>query len=254
MRPLSLAAVIFDMDGVVTRTTPIHARAWKRLFDEYLEVRRGRGETHTPFDPVRDYLDHVDGKPRYQGVHDLLAARGVDIPFGRPGDGPDVETCCGLGNRKDRYFEALLDETGVEVFESTVVRLRELRAAGVKTGLVTSSMHGRDLLERAGLVPLFDAILDGQAAQARRLRGKPHPDIFLEAARLLGTEPGRAAVVEDAVSGVEAGRAGGFALVVAVDRGANREALARSGADLLVDDLGEVTAAALVTPLRREQA
>ena len=244
----SLAAVIFDMDGVVTRTTPLHTRAWKRLFDEYLEERRARGENHAPFDPMRDYLDHVDGKPRYEGVRDFLAARGIVLPFGDPADGPGVESCCGLGNRKDGYFEALLEEVGVEVFDSTVARLRELRAAGVRTGLVTSSRHGRDILERAGLVPLFDAILDGEAARECRLRGKPHPDFFLEAARLLGAEPTRAAVVEDAVSGVEAGRAGGFALVVAVNRGANREALQRIGPDLLVNDLGELTVSALVTP------
>ena len=243
-----LAAVIFDMDGVVTRTTPLHSRAWKRLFDEYLDERRGRGEEHARFDPVRDYLDHVDGKPRYEGVRDFLVARGIDLPFGDPGDGPGVESCCGLGNRKDGYFEALVREEGVEVFETTVARLRELRAAGVKTALVTSSRHGRELVERAGLLGLFDAVLDGHTAQERRLRGKPEPDLFLEAARELGVDPGRAAVVEDAVSGVEAARAGGFGLVVAVDRGANRPALERAGPDVLVDDLGELSVADLATP------
>jgi beta-phosphoglucomutase family hydrolase len=244
----SLAAVIFDMDGVVTRTSQLHARAWRRLFDEYLGERRARGEAHAPFDPVRDYLDHVDGKPRYEGVRAFLAARGITLPFGDPGDGPEVETCCGLGNRKDAYFEALLDEVGVEVFDSTVARLRELRAAGVKTGLVTSSRHGREILERAGLVSLFDAILDGNAARERRLRGKPDPDLFLEAARDLGTEPARSVVVEDAVAGVEAARAGGFARVVAVDRGGNHEALARVAPDLLVQDLAELSLPDLVNP------
>jgi beta-phosphoglucomutase family hydrolase len=245
----ALGAVIFDMDGVVTRTTPLHSRAWKQLFDEYLEARRGRGEVHAPFDPVRDYLDHVDGKPRYEGVRDFLAARGIVLPFGSPDDGTDVESCCGLGNRKDGYFEQLVREEGVEVFDSTVERIRELRQAGVRTALVTSSRHGSDILRRTGLASQFDAVLDGHAAQERRLRGKPHPDLFLEAARELGVEPRRAAVVEDAVSGVEAGRRGGFGLVVAVDRGGNRDALARVAPDVLVDDLGELTASALVAVL-----
>jgi len=245
-----LVAVIFDMDGVLTRTTPLHARAWKRVFDEYLEERRARGESQAAFDPVREYLDLVDGKPRYEGVRDFLVARRIDIPYGDHADGPEVESCCGLANRKDAYFEALVAEEGVHVFASTVARVRELRAAGVKTGLVTSSRHGRDILERAGLVALFDVVLDGNAARNRGLRGKPDPDLFLEAARILRADPGRAAVVEDAVSGVEAARAGGFGLVVAVDRGANREALERTGPDLLVRDLDELTAASLVTPTR----
>jgi alpha,alpha-trehalase len=247
-----LEAVILDMDGVVTDTARVHARAWKRLFDEYLEARRRRGEIHAPFDPVSDYLAHVDGKPRYEGVSSFLASRGIEIPFGESGDGPEAETCCGLGNRKDRYFDALLDEEGVSVFDTSAARLRELRAAGVKTALVTSSKHGREVLERAGLRPLFDVVVDGNTAEERGLRGKPDPDIFLEAARELGVAPARAAVVEDAVSGVEAGRAGGFGLVVAVNRGANREALERSGADVLVDDLGAISAEALVTPPRRD--
>jgi len=240
------------MDGVVTRTARLHARAWKRLFDEYLEARRRRGEAHEPFDAVTDYLAHVDGKPRYEGVRSFLAARGIGIPFGHAGDGPDVESCCGLGNRKDRYFEGLLDEEGVEVFDSSVARLRELRASAVKTALVTSSKHGREVIERSRLTSLFDVIVDGNTAEERGLRGKPDPDIFLEAARELGVAPARAAVVEDAVSGVEAARAGGFALVVAVNRGANREALERSGADVLVDDLEALPAEALVTPARRD--
>jgi beta-phosphoglucomutase family hydrolase len=249
--PILVSAVIFDMDGVLTRTTPLHARAWKRLFDEYLGRRRPEGEAQAPFDPVRDYLDHVDGKPRYDGVRDFLAARGIEIPYGQPADGRDVESCCGLGNRKDGYFEALVAEEGVEVFDTTVARLRELRAGGVRTALVTSSRHGHEILERTGLATLFDVALDGNAARARGLRGKPCPDLFLEAARLLGTEPSRTAVVEDAVSGVQAARAGGFALVVAVDRGANREGLRRTAPDLLVQDLGELPAACLVNPSHR---
>ena len=237
-----LDAVIFDMDGVVTQTARLHSRAWKQLFDEYLETRRRRGESHEPFDPVHDYLAYVDGKPRYEGVRSFLEARGIEIPFGSAGDGPDVESACGLGNRKDRYFERLLHEEGVEVFASTVKRLEELRRDGVKTGLVTSSKHGGQVIELAHLTHLFDVIVDGNTAEERRLRGKPDPDIFLEAALALGTTPGRAAVVEDAVSGIEAARRGDFASVIAVNRGKNREPLERAGADLVVDDLAELSA------------
>jgi beta-phosphoglucomutase family hydrolase len=237
-----LDAVIFDMDGVVTQTARLHSRAWKQLFDEYLETRRRRGESHEPFDPVQDYLAYVDGKPRYEGVRSFLEARGIEIPFGNADDGPDVESACGLGNRKDRYFERLLHEEGAEVFESTVKRLEELRTSGARIGLVTSSKHGRQVIELAHLTHLFDVIVDGNTAEERQLRGKPHPDIFVEAARALGTTPGRAAVVEDAVSGVEAARRGDFASVIAVNRGKNREPLGRAGADLVVDDLAEISA------------
>jgi trehalose 6-phosphate phosphatase len=248
-----LEAVVFDMDGVVTRTARLHARAWKQLFDEFLDERRARGETHAPFDPVKDYLAQVDGKPRYEGVRSFLESRGIEIPFGSPGDGPQVESACGLGNRKDRYFDRLLREEGVEVFDATVTRLRQLRALGVKTGLVTSSKHGGEIVRLAGLSELFDTVVDGNTAEQRGLRGKPDPDIFLEAARRLGVEPSRAAVVEDAAAGVEAGRRGGFACVVGVNRGANREALERAGADLLVDDLGALTAQELSRPQPRSR-
>jgi trehalose 6-phosphate phosphatase len=248
-----LEAIVLDMDGVVTRTARLHARAWKRLFDAYLDERRARGETHEPFDPVRDYLSCVDGKPRYEGVRSFLASRGIEIPFGSPDDGPDVETACGLGNRKDRHFEALLHAEGAEVFETTVARLRELRALGVRTGLVTSSKHGGEIVRLAGLSSLFDVVVDGNTAERRQLHGKPDPDVFLEAVRMLGVEPARAAVVEDTAAGVEAGRRGGFACVIGVNRGANREALERAGADLLIDDLGALSAEELVEPRSREQ-
>ena len=240
------------MDGVVTRTARLHARAWKQLFDAYLETRRQRGESHEPFDPVKDYLARVDGKPRYEGVRSFLESRGIEIPFGRAEDGPDVESACGLGNRKDRHFERILHDEGVEVFESTLERLRELRALGVKTALVTSSKHGREIVRLANLEPLFDVVMDGNTAEERRLRGKPDPDIFVEAVRELGVAPADAAVVEDAAAGVEAGRRGGFACVVGVNRGANREALERAGADLLVDDLGALRAEELARPRPRE--
>lgn len=243
-----LEAVVFDMDGVVTRTARLHARAWTQLFDAYLDERRSRGEIHAPFDPIRDYLAWLDGKPRDEGVRSFLASRGIEIPFGTAADGPDVGSACGLGNRKDLHFERLLHEEGAEVFETTVSRIRELRALGVKTALVTSSKHGREIVRRAGLESLFDVVVDGNTAEERKLKGKPDPDIFLEAVKALGTRPARAAVVEDATSGVEAGRRGGFARVVVVNRGANREALARAGDDVLVDDVGALTAEELAGP------
>ncbi len=243
-----LEAVIFDMDGVVTRTARLHARAWKQLFDEYLETRRARGETHEPFDEVKEYLAWVDGKPRYEGVRSFLEARSIDIPFGARDDGPDAETACGLGNRKDRYFEKMLHEQGAEVFDTTVERIRELRARGVKVGLVTSSKHGSEIVRLAKLTELFDVVVDGNTAIQRALKGKPNPDIFIEAARVVGVGPDAAAVVEDAVSGVEAGARGGFASVIGVNRGSNREALEGGGADIVVDDLGELSVDELLEP------
>ncbi|MGD8898262.1 MAG: beta-phosphoglucomutase family hydrolase [Acidobacteriota bacterium] len=253
-RAEQLEAVIFDMDGVVTRTARLHALAWKQLFDEYLETRRARGEAHEPFDEVEEYLAWVDGKPRYEGVRSFLEARGIDIPFGTREDGPDLETACGLGNRKDRYFEKMLHEQGAEVFDSTVERIRELRARGVKTGLVTSSKHGREVIRLARLTDQFDVIVDGNTAQERSLKGKPNPDIFIEAARAVGVGPDAAAVVEDAVSGVEAGARGRFASVIGVNRGSNREALEQAGADVVIDDLVELSVDELLTPRSRVES
>jgi beta-phosphoglucomutase-like phosphatase (HAD superfamily) len=245
---MRLEAVIFDMDGVVTRTAELHVRAWKRLFDEYLEVRRTRGETHAPFDPVRDYLAWVDGRPRYDGALSFLQARGVDIPFGDREDGPEAETACGLGNLKDQYFEEILSTEGVRVFESTVERIGELRHLGARTGLGTSSRHGGRIMRMVGIAHQFDVIADGNTVRERSLKGKPSPDLFLEAAREMGVEPSRTAIVEDAVSGVEAGVRGAFGRVIGVDRGGNREALERGGADIVVEDLDEIAAEDLLAP------
>jgi beta-phosphoglucomutase-like phosphatase (HAD superfamily) len=245
---MRLEAVIFDMDGVVTRTAELHVRAWKRLFDEYLETRRARGETHAPFDPVRDYLTWVDGRPRYDGVLSFLQARDVDIPFGDREDGPAVETACGLGNLKDQYFEEIVSTEGVRVFESTVERIGELRDLGARTGLGTSSRHGDRIMRMVGIAHQFDVIADGNTIRERSLKGKPNPDLFLEVAREMGVEPGRTAIVEDAVSGVEAGVRGAFGRVIGVDRGGNREALERGGADVVVEDLDELAAEDLLAP------
>jgi beta-phosphoglucomutase family hydrolase len=251
---LAFDAVLFDLDGVVTDTARLHAAAWAELFDDFLRRRAAEGgEPFRPFDPTADYLAHVDGKPRYEGVRSFLAARAIALPEGDPTDGPEAATVHGLGARKDALFRDRLRGDGVDVFASTVELIRGLRARGVRTAVVTSSRNGRELLRTAGLEDLFDARIDGLDAEALGLEGKPHPDVFLESAALLGVTPGRAVVVEDAVSGVEAGRRGGFGLVVGVDRGGNRDALAARGADLVVTDLGELSIDALDAHLREKQ-
>lgn len=243
MRP---QAVIFDMDGVVTRTAELHAAAWKALFDEYLERRaRGRGAHFVPFDARDDYLRYVDGRPRYEGVRSFLASRGIELPWGDPRDGPDAETVCGLGNRKDALIQERLAREGVAVYESSIALVRALRAVGVRTAIATSSKHAREVLTAAGVTDLFDACVDGNDLEVLGLPGKPEPHLFLEAARRLGVRPADAVVVEDAVPGVEAGRRGGFGLIVGVDRRGNAQALAAAGADVVVADLGELDVGAL---------
>jgi alpha,alpha-trehalase len=233
-----LDAVIFDLDGVVTRTADVHAAAWKRLFDAFLNARQARpGEDLAPFDRERDYRRYVDGRPRYQGVKHFLAARRIELPRGEPEDPPDRETVCGLGNRKNRIFRAILEEEGVEVYGCAVALLHRLRKAGFRTAVVSASKNCELILERAGLTDLFDARVDGVEAERLDLDGKPDPDTFLEAARRLGFEPGRAAVLEDAVTGVTAGSRGRFGLVIGVDRDRQTEALSEAGADMVFRDL-----------------
>ncbi len=236
--PAAIRAVLFDLDGVVTDTAAVHAAAWKRLFDAFLVEHEGPDAE--PFRLPEEYLAQVDGKPRADGVRDFLASRGIELPEGSPDDAPDQQTVHGLGARKDGYFNEALDRQGVPVFDSTVDRLRELRRAGRLTACVSSSRNCRPVLARAGLTDLFDTIVDGTDMAAEALAGKPAPDSFLRAARRLGVEPGAAAVVEDAISGVAAGRAGGFALVIGVDRGAGASALTEAGADLVIPDLKDI--------------
>lgn len=239
---LGFASVIFDMDGVVTRTAKVHAAAWKELFDDFLQRRAERhDEDFSPFDVGHDYLAYVDGKPRYEGVRSFLGSRGIELPSGEPADGPDKDTVCGLGNRKDRLFEQRLHSDGVTVFESTISLIKALRAEGVKIGMVTSSKHSGEILAIAGTTSLFDARIDGGVAECLGLEGKPNPDIFSKCAQMLQVENAASVVVEDAVSGVEAGRKGGFGLVIGIDRGGNREALEKAGADAVVSDLAEVS-------------
>jgi alpha,alpha-trehalase len=236
-----MEAVIFDLDGVVTRTAELHAQAWKQLFDEYLEARARRlGEPFRPFDPASDYRRFVDGRPRYEGVVSFLRSRGIELPFGSPGDPEERETVCGLGNRKNRYFRAALARTGGDPYPTTLELISALRERGVRTAVVSSSRNCAAVIEAAGIGELFDAKVDGIDAAELGMPGKPEPALFLEAARRLGVDPAHAAVVEDAIAGVEAGRRGGFALVVGVDRGAQFDALTTAGADIVVADLAEL--------------
>lgn len=233
-------AVVFDLDGVLTDTALVHAAAWKRLFDDVL--RRQAEQNATTFEAFTDddYLTYVDGKPRYDGVASFLASRGIDLPYGEPTDVPGTQTVCGLGNRKDELFHAALQEQGVRRFESSVALVRGLRERGIRTAVVSSSRNCREVVERAGLTALFDERVDGVVLDEEGMPGKPDPAMFLEAARRLGVTPARTAVVEDAVSGVEAGRRGGFGLVVGVNRRDQADALRQHGADVVVKDLGEL--------------
>jgi alpha,alpha-trehalase len=233
-------ALLFDLDGVLTRTATVHAAAWKRLFDQYLAARAQQtGERFVPFDVVADYRRYVDGKPRYDGVASFLASRGISLPWGSPADPPDRETIAGLGNRKDRYFDETLRRHGVETFPEAVTLVRKARARGLKTAVVSSSKNAAAILKAAGILDLFDARVDGVEAERLHLPGKPAPDTFLEAARRLHVTPDHAVVFEDAISGVEAGKRGGFT-VVGVDESGRAEALREHGADLVVSHLGEV--------------
>jgi alpha,alpha-trehalase len=233
-------AVIFDLDGVITDTASVHRAAWKRTFDRWLADRRYReGEDHRPFSDD-DYYRYVDGMPRYDGVGSFLASRAISLPRGRPSDPPAVDTVCGLGNRKDELFLALLRDRGVVSFPSSIQILRRLRANGTRTAIISASRNCAEVLEAAGIAQLFDAKVDGVDADALGLPGKPDPAVFLEAARRLAVEPGRAAVVEDALAGVEAGRRGGFGLVIGIDREGHGKALRERGADVVVGDLGAV--------------
>ena len=238
-----LDAVIFDLDGVITQTAKTHAEAWKRMFDEFLEQRaREEAQPFEPFDIVTDYRQYVDGKPRYDGVASFLASRGIHLPHGSPDDPPERETVCGLGNRKNLLFLELA-EAGVEVYDSTVELIRELRANGFKTAVVSSSENTEGVLAGVGLTALFDAKVDGLDLARQHLRGKPAPDAFLEASARLGVSPERAAVVEDAISGVQAGADGRFRCVIGVNRADQAEALKQAGADVVVPDLTEVAVA-----------
>jgi beta-phosphoglucomutase family hydrolase len=234
-------AALLDLDGVITDTARIHTAAWKEMFDAFLgRHAEATGEAFRPFDPDREYRLHVDGKPRFDGVRDFLASREIRLPEGVPDDPPDAETVHGLGNRKDELVNRAITSQGVESYPGTVAWLHRLRGAGIRTAVVSSSSNCAAVLEAAKLSDLFDARVDGVVIAELGIPGKPAPDSFLEAARRLGAAPARAVVVEDALSGVRAGRDGGFGLVIGVARKGDADALAAEGADLVVDDLGEL--------------
>ena len=234
-------AFIFDMDGIVTDTAAIHAQAWKRLFDEYLRTRSKKlGEIFRPFDISKDYRRYVDGRPRYDGVRTFLEARGISLPYGQPDDGPDKETICGLGNRKNGYFLEHIRTSGIEPLQPNVDFVRSIRSKGLRTAVISSSRNCVEVLQSAGVRALFDVKVDGNDSEELQLNGKPAPDIFLEAARQLKVQPSRAAVVEDAVAGVEAGREGEFGLVIGVGDTRRSKGLKKHGAHLVVNDLSEL--------------
>jgi beta-phosphoglucomutase family hydrolase len=243
--PDHVTACLFDLDGVLTKTAEVHAAAWKEMFDDYLKQRAERtGGRFVPFDPVADYDEYVDGKPRYEGVQSFLAARGIELPRGTSSDPPEAETVDGLGNRKNVIVLRLIREHGVEPYEGSVRYVRAAKDAGLRRAVVSSSTNCRDVLIAAGIEDLFEARIDGVVAEREHLRGKPAPDTFLAGARTLGVEPAQAAVFEDALAGVAAGRAGGFGFVVGVDRVGQADALKQRGADVVVSDLSELLAAA----------
>ena len=234
-------AVLFDLDGVLTSTAKLHAIAWKQTFDSYLKDRADKQkETFVPFEIGKDYLQYVDGKPRYDGVRSFLASRGIELAYGTPNDPPTLETVCGIGNKKNDLVNHIMATQGVEAYPGSVKALNHLREHGFKTAVVSSSNNCEAVLKAAGIESYFNAYVDGRTATALNLAGKPAPDTFLEAARQLGTETQRSIVVEDAVAGVEAGKRGGFGLVIGVARSGNADALKEHGADLVVNDLSEL--------------
>ena len=234
-------AVLFDLDGVITDTANMHAACWKQMFDEFLQKRAAeRGEPFRPFEVPTDYLLYVDGKPRFDGVRDFLTSRGLQLPEGSPDDSPQAETVCGLGNRKNELVNKVIEEVGVEPYEGTVKLINQLRHQGFKIAVVTSSQNCEAVLKAAKLDAFFEVRVDGNTIRAQHLAGKPAPDTFLTAAQQLGVDPTRAVVVEDAISGVEAGRNGNFGLVIGVARKGNAEELRHYGANLVVNDLGEL--------------
>jgi len=238
--PAGTRALLFDLDGVLTKTAKVHAKAWKEMFDDYLRARASRqGEDFVAFDGD-DYNEYVDGKPRYDGVRSFLASRGIELPEGDPDDAPDKETVHGLGNRKNELVLALIERDGVEPYEGSVRFVEAAVEAGLRRAVVSSSANCQAVLRAAGIEGLFEARIDAEVADREHLRGKPAPDTFLAGAAALEVTPGEAVVFEDAVAGVEAGRAGGFGYVVGVDRVDHAEALREHGASVVVADLAEL--------------
>ncbi|GAA3815262.1 HAD family hydrolase [Streptomyces chiangmaiensis] len=236
--PDVVRACLFDLDGVLTKTAVVHAAAWQEAFDDFLRRREGPG--FRPFDRVADYDEYVDGRPRADGVRSFLASRGIELPEGSDDDPPERDTVHGLGNRKNALLLEKIHTQGVEPYAGSVRYVEAVRAAGLATAVVSSSANCHDILVSVGMEDRFDVRIDGVVAAERKLPGKPHPDTFLAAAHDLGVEPAAAAVFEDALAGMDAGRAGRFAYVVGVDRVGQADALRQHGADTVVDDLAEL--------------
>jgi len=238
---LAFEAVVFDMDGVITKTALTHAAAWKEMFDEYLRKREvEHDEEFREFTHAGDYLPYVDGKPRYKGVASFLESRDIQIPFGTPSDPPGKETVCGLGNRKNEAFNKVLERDGVVVYPSTLDLIHELIDAGIPLGVASSSKNCKPVLEAVGLLKLFGARVDGEVSAELGLQGKPEPDIFTTACDMLKVDYGKSIVVEDAVSGVQAGSRGNFGLTLGIAREDNYDDLMNNGADHVVLDLEEL--------------
>jgi beta-phosphoglucomutase family hydrolase len=239
--PDGISACLFDLDGVLTQTAKIHAAAWKQMFDEFLRDWAERtGEPFEEFDRPTDYDEYVDGKPRLDGVRSFLDSRGIGLPLGTAADPPEADTAYGLGTRKNELVLELIHQRGVEPYDGSVRFVERARERGLRRAVVSASTNCRDVLAAAGIEHLFEVRIDGVVAEREGLAGKPAPDTFLAAARTLGVAPVQAAVFEDALAGVEAGRAGAFGWVVGVDRTGQADALRRRGADVVVEDLGEL--------------
>lgn len=228
-------AALFDLDGVLTPTAEVHMRAWAEMFTDFLTAR-GVSRPYTE----DDYFAHIDGRPRYEGVAALLASRGLDLPHGTPQDPPGTETVCGLGNRKNELFTQVLRRDGITAYAGSLALLDHLEQVGVQMAVVSSSKNAPEVLRAAGIAERFPVVVDGAVALERGLPGKPRPDTYTYAAEQLGVPAARSVVLEDAVSGVQAGAAGDFALVVGVDRGAGAESLRSHGAEVVVEDLAEL--------------
>ena len=238
--PDKFDAVLFDLDGVITDTASVHAKCWKKMFDEYLKKRSAeKNEPFCPFDIETDYRLYVDGKPRFNGVRDFLTSRKINLPEGTHQDPSNAETVGGLGNRKNDLINEVIESDGVEAYEGTITLARQIRDAGIKIAVVTSSQNCNVVLKAVNITDLFEAKVDGNVIHELHLSGKPAPDSFLEGAKRLGVQPARAVVVEDAISGVQAGRNGKFGLVIGVDRKGYADELKKNGADIVVKDLGE---------------
>ncbi|MFW5837806.1 MAG: HAD family hydrolase [Desulfovibrionaceae bacterium] len=255
MAKAQLKGVVFDLDGVITDTARLHQDAWEDMFNDFLQQWSQREGIHfAPFDPGKDYHTYVDGKPRYQGVQSFLESRGIELPWGDDQDSPDQWTVCGLGNRKNQAFGKVLRADGPDVYETSVELVKSLRAAGVRTGIASSSRNAQEVLEMGGVAELFDTRVDGVVSKELGLAGKPEPDIFVSAARNMGLSPAESVVVEDAISGVAAGAKGGFGLTLGIARSVAAESLREAGADVVVSDLGEISTAQLMDEFEKKAA